>query len=325
MCPQKSRIRPPGCVLPAHVNVAADLKDVVEQWLVWLRHERRAAANTLEAYLSDVTGFIVFVNKHTGSCVDIAALAGLTLADFRAWLAHEAARGLDAASRARAVAAVRGLFRWMDREGLAANSAIGLLRTPRSSRRLPRPMAEIAAAGLLESSGAAPQEVWIGHRDKALFTLLYGAGLRLGEALGLDCGDILGRDAITVRGKGGKQRMVPLLPMVKGAVDAYLSACPWPEGTNRALFVGARGGRLDPAVAERQMRRLRGSLGLPESATPHALRHSFATHMLAGGADLRTLQDLLGHSSLSTTQNYTKVENSALAATYRSAHPRAKR
>ncbi len=305
-----------------------ELREAAERWLNWLDEERRSARRTVEAYRSDIDGFLRFVAGHIGKTPSLAVLSSLSLSDFRAWLAHEAGRGQDAASRARAASAVRGLFRWLDRNEIAHNPAIGLLRSPKLARRLPRPVTEKNADDLIAEAESEPETEWIRRRDAALLTLLYGGGLRLGEALSLNHRDIAGRETITVSGKGQKQRIVPILPEVRRAVDGYLAACPWPtkdDDGKRPLFLGARGGRLNPAVAERQMRKLRRGLGLPETATPHALRHSFATHMLADGADLRALQELLGHSSLSTTQLYTKIEDAGLANTYRAAHPRAKR
>lgn len=309
----------------AFLPLAADLRDAFQSWRDWLGAERRASAHTLEAYEGDLARFLKFLAAYQGGRVTLGALAEVSLAGFRAWLAALASEdNLQAASRARALASVRSFFKWLDRTGRLHNPAIGLLRSPKTARRLPRPVAEDSAKDLVALARNEPQEAWIGLRDQALFTLLYGAGLRLSEALGLDVKDALQGDRVQVTGKGSKQRNVPLLPIVREALAAYRAACPFADSKEAALFVGARGARLNAGVAERQMRRLRRTLGLPDSATPHALRHSFATHLLAHGADLRSLQELLGHSSLSTTQLYTKIEPSALLATYRAAHPRAK-
>ena len=212
----------------------------------------------------------------------------------------------------------------MDRSGLMHNPAIDLLKMPKASRRLPRPVSEKEAQDLVSLASNSLEDSWIGLRDEALFTVLYGAGLRLGEALGLTRADVARGDRITVTGKGNKQRNVPLLPIVRATIEKYLAACPYAIEGDKPVFVGARGEKLNPAVAERSLRSLRRQLGLPDTVTPHALRHSFATHLLASGADLRSLQELLGHSSLSTTQLYTKVDIQQLSNVYRAAHPRAK-
>jgi integrase/recombinase XerC len=251
-------------------------------------------------------------------------LAALSLADFRAWLAHSASADIGAASRARAVAGVRNFFHWLDRSGQLHNPAIDLIKMPKVSRRLPRPVTESQARDIVSQSKDAPHESWTGLRDEALFTLLYGAGLRIGEALSLTRDDLMRGDRITVTGKGNKQRNVPVLPIIRATVEKYLASCPYALKPNKPVFIGARGEKLNPAVAQRNLRGVRRQLGLPDSVTPHALRHSFATHLLASGADLRSLQELLGHSSLSTTQLYTQVDAQQLSATYRAAHPRAK-
>ncbi len=292
------------------------------QWAAWLRDERRVSRHTLASYQYDLADLLQFLNAYRGKSVALAALANLTLTDFRAWLAQGAHDDKQAASRARAVAGVRNFFRWLDRTGQLHNAAIDLLKTPKTARRLPRPVSEDGAQDILALAKNATEENWVGLRDEALFTLLYGAGLRISEALALRHADLTTQDRLTVTGKGNKQRSVPLLPIVRESLDRYLKACPYPaEGF---LFVGARGEVLNPGVAQRHLRCLRRLLNLPDTVTPHALRHSFATHLLASGADLRSLQELLGHSSLSTTQLYTKVESEQLAQTYRAAHPRAK-
>ncbi len=224
---------------------------------------------------------------------------------------------------------VRGFFRFLDREGLAHNPAVAALRTPKQQRPAPRPLTVDQARAAIEAVGELGSTPWIAKRDTALITLLYGAGLRIGEALALDRGDLptgaAGDDAVLViAGKGGRQRMVPLLGVVRATIADYLAACPFALPADGPLFVGARGGRLAAGVAQRTFRRLRGFLGLPESATPHSLRHSFATHLLGGGGDLRTIQELLGHAKLSTTQRYTEVDSESLLRIYDKAHPRAR-
>jgi integrase/recombinase XerC len=314
----------PRILNPSALPLADDLIAAVAKWQSWLRFEKRAAKNTVAAYQFDLYNLFDFVRLHRARQVSLSLLAELTLGDFRAWLAHGASNNLQAPSRARAVAGARSFFRWLDRSGQLHNDAIELLKLPKSQRRLPRPVSEADARDIVGLAKNAVEENWAGLRDEALFTLLYGAGLRIGEALNLTHGDLSQRERIVVTGKGNKQRNVPLLPMVRESLDTYLKTCPYPRGGTDPVFVGARGGKLNPAVAERHLRVLRRQLNLPDSVTPHALRHSFATHLLASGADLRSLQELLGHSSLSTTQLYTRVDAGQLAKTYQAAHPRAR-
>jgi integrase/recombinase XerC len=297
----------------------------VADWRRWLATERRASRHTAAAYMADVADLLSFLTGHHGRPPSLDDLGRARLADFRAWLARKAADGLAGSSRARAVSSVRAFFRWLDRSGRLHNAAIGSLRTPRVPRSLPRPLTEGDATAILDVAAEAAEEPWIGARDRALLTLLYGCGLRIDEALGLDLGDWPGADdMLRVTGKGRKQRVVPLLPEVRAAVEAYRAACPYAEAPGRALFLGAKGGRLNAGVAQRAMRLARGMMGLPDTATPHALRHSFATHLLNDGSDLRAIQDLLGHASLSTTQRYTAVETDRLMELYDKAHPRAR-
>ena len=306
-------------------SAQADVQDALVAWRRWLESERNLSRHTLAAYVGDVAVFLQFLTEYNGGRPpSLNDLGGLKAADFRAWLAKLAADGLIAASRARALAAVRNLFRWMDRSGRLHNPVIGTLSTPKAKRPIPRPLTELDAGKLLEEAEKDREEPWIGKRDRALFTLLYGCGLRISEALGLTRGEAPLGDVLRVKGKGSKERVVPVLPAVTQAVQAYLDACPYDGGPDAPLFLGVRGGPLAPAIAQRQMQHLRRLMGLPDSATPHALRHSFATHLLADGGDLRAIQDLLGHASLSTTQRYTDVESEQLMAVYRSAHPRAK-
>jgi integrase/recombinase XerC len=307
-------------------SAQADVQDALAAWQRWLDSERNMSRHTLSAYIGDVAVFLQFLTEYRGGQPpSLNDLGGLKAADFRAWLAKLAGDGLIAASRARALAAVRNLFRWMDRSGRLHNPVIATLATPKGKRPVPRPLTEIDAGRLLEEAEKDREEPWIGRRDRALFTLLYGCGLRISEALSLARKDAPLGDVLRVTGKGSKERIVPILPAVTEAVRAYLDSCPFDGGPDAPLFVGVRGGPLAPAVAQRQMQHLRRLMGLPETATPHALRHSFATHLLADGGDLRAIQDLLGHASLSTTQRYTDVESEQLMAVYRSAHPRAKK
>lgn len=300
-------------------------------FLAWMAEERRASPHTIEAYRHDIAEFLAFLTKHLGAAPDIAALGALRPADLRGFLASRASDGLAPASRARALAAVRGFLRFLTRRhGMAALPLAGL-RGPRPKPPVPRALApedarDVAAnIGSRYEPGRHQEAALQAARDAALFTLLYGCGLRIAEALSLDMRDapLPGSEAaLRVRGKGGKERIVPVLPAVRTAIAAWVAhrvgAAP-----GEPLFIGARGARLDPAVAQRSLREYRRLAGIPEHATPHALRHSFATHLLGGGADLRAIQELLGHASLSTTQRYTEVDAAALLETWRKAHPRA--
>ena len=309
----------------------------IEDWRGWLAHERRASRHTLDAYGRDVAAFLRFLAGHLGFPPGLRDLDGLTPADFRSYLASRAGEGLGRTSVARAMSTLRGFFRFLDRAGLAHNAAIGGIRTPRVPQSVPKALTEADARMAVEAVGDLSDEPWVARRDTALLLLLYGCGLRIGEALALNRGQApagLPTEAasaakaggtMVITGKGGKQRMVPVLPVVARAMDDYLAACPYPLGDDDPLFLGVRGKRLNAGVVQRQVRRLRALLGLPETATPHALRHSFATHLLSGGGDLRTIQELLGHASLSTTQRYTAVDAGHLTAVYRKAHPRARR
>lgn len=304
--------------------ITPDLDLALAKWREWLVGEKRAAAHTVAAYQSDIEHFMRFLADYRGHKTKLADLAALSLTDFRAWLAHSAHENIGAASRARALAGVRNFFKWLDRTGQLHNPSIDLLRAPKTPKRLPRPLSEDNAQEVVALAKNVPHEEWIGLRDQALFTLLYAGGLRIGEALSLCHRDLAQKDRLVVTGKGNKQRSVPLLPIVQETLATYIAACPFSALGKDPVFVGARGEVLNAGVAQRQLRKLRRDLNLPETVTPHALRHSFATHLLASGADLRSLQELLGHSSLSTTQLYTRIESVQLAATYRAAHPRAK-
>lgn len=311
----------------AGFQAAADLSAAIAEWQRWLRHEKRVSPHTLSAYTSDLADFLSFMSGHLGGLPGLADLDALKPADFRAWLARRATEGLARSSNARALSVVRNLFRWLDREGLVDASAAAAVRTPKVPRGLPKALTQGEAAEAVEGVAELAKQPWIGLRDTAVLLLLYGCGLRVGEALSLTCGQAPrpGQDGLLVTGKGNKQRMVPLLPLVIEAVRDYLTACPYALPADGPLFVGARGGPLGPRPVQQRLQTLRGLLGLPQTATPHALRHSFATHLLAGGGDLRAIQELLGHASLSTTQRYTAVDAAGLLSVYESAHPRAKR
>ncbi len=294
-------------------------------FLAWLGAERRASKLTLDAYGRDVADFLGFLTQHLGAEPDLAALSALRPADIRAFLAARHAEGLGAATRARRLAAVRSFFRYLARRHGCDCPAVRLVSSPRIRASVPRALSEEAALRVAAEIGAEDDRALVQARDTALFTLLYGGGLRIGEALGLTVREAPlpgGTAALTVRGKGGKERVVPVLPAVRTAIAEWLRHHP-DRGAESPLFVGLRGGALNPAVAQRTLRSYRRRAGLPEHATPHALRHSFATHLLAAGADLRAIQELLGHASLSTTQRYTSVDEAALLRVWRAAHPRA--
>jgi integrase/recombinase XerC len=301
----------------------AGLQAAVAGWRAWLAEERRASPHTLDGYGRDLAAFLGFLADHLGKQPGLDDLGALRPADIRAFLARRDHDGLARPSQARAVSSLKSFFRHLDRQAILHNPALAAVRSPRLPRSVPKPLAADEALDTLAAAGEAQSTPWLAARDTALFTLLYGCGLRLGEALALNRAQAPKGEAMVITGKGRKQRLVPVLPVVAKAVAAYLAQCP-PAAGDAPLFVGARGARLNPGVVQRQMRRLRALLGLPDTATPHALRHSFATHLLAGGGDLRTIQELLGHASLSTTQRYTAVEAAALAAVYDKAHPRAR-
>ena len=304
--------------------MAADLAHQLGAWSRWLERERRLSAHTLRAYTADIRRFLAFLADHDGAAPGLNRLAAIGLADLRAFQAQRAAAdGTTAQTRARGLSALRSLFDYLDRAGVAHVPAARNLGHPKLPKRLPRPLDVTEATRVPDVAQALPPDDWIGRRDQALFLLLYGCGLRLGEALALNGRDVPAGGVIRVLGKGGKQRTVPVLAVVVEALDAYRAVCPFALAPDTALFRGARGKRLQPAIAEKQMRAVRATLGLNDSATPHALRHSFATHLLAAGADLRAIQELLGHASLSTTQRYTEVTASQVRAVHRAAHPRA--
>ena len=299
----------------------------VENWLRHLGAERRFSPKTVEAYQRDVEQFLAFLARHLGGAVTLKSLAALTPADVRAFLAARRAGGIGSRSLMRSLAGVRGFARYLERNGKGQVGALAAVRTPKIAKTLPRPLSAAAARrvadpGLMSGDGHEP---WIHARDAAVLALLYGSGLRISEALGLTRDDFNSGagDAVTVTGKGRKQRMVPVLPQVTKLVADYLALCPFERPGDGPLFVGAKGGPLSARVVQLAMARVRGALGLPETATPHALRHSFATHLLARGGDLRAIQELLGHASLATTQIYTEVDADRLIEAYRSAHPRA--
>ncbi len=309
-----------GITLPAEPALIR----AINEWRQWLGVERNCSPHTLDGYSRDLAAFLNFLAEHQGHPPGLSDLASLAASDFRGYLARRAGDGITRSSTARGLSSLRNFFRFLEKRGLAANSAIGAVRTPKLPRGVPKPLSAEDAKSALSVAFDLHETPWQAARDQALFTLIYGCGLRISEALGLAVGSIPEGDAITITGKGNKQRVVPLLPIVKDRIAAYLKLCPHLLGKRDPLFVGARGQRLNPGVVQRQMRKVRAALGLPDTATPHALRHSFATHLLAGGGDLRTIQELLGHASLSTTQRYTEVDAKRLIDIYKDTHPRAR-
>jgi len=311
--------------LPGRLPLDAALEAAIGDWAAWCTHERRLSPHTLTAYGRDLTDFLEFLTMHLGGPLTLATLHDLKTADFRAWLSARAGRGLARSSTARALSTLRGLFHWLERQELLHNVALTHLRTPKVPHAVPKALSETEALSVITAAGSESKEPWVAKRNTAILTLLYGAGLRVGEALGLDRKDAPHGTAMRITGKGGKERLVPLLEVVTEAVADYLDAYPYDLGPDDPLFVGVRGKRLQPSQVQATMRSLRRALGLAETATPHALRHSFATHLLASGGDLRSIQELLGHASLTTTQRYTDVDTARLAEVYRNAHPRARR
>ncbi len=292
---------------------------LIRDWDAHLAHEKRRSEHTRRAYIATAERFCAFLSHHRGGAVDARMLKGLTPNDLRSYLADRRADGLGNASAARELSALRTFLRFVG----GSNAAVPQMRGPRVKKGLPRPVAPAEALQLAQDVEDNAREGWVGARDFALLLLLYGAGLRIGEALGLTGAALPLGDTLRVTGKRNKTRIVPILPAVAAAVSRYVEACPWPIGKEAPLFLGARGGPLQPGVVRASVRSARRALGLPERTTPHALRHSFATHLLAGGADLRSLQELLGHASLASTQVYTAVDAAHLLDIYRSAHPRA--
>jgi integrase/recombinase XerC len=307
----------------ARFVAAEDLRAAIGLWMAWLGGERRASAHTVAAYGRDLAGFLDFLTRHLGEPPGLATIGRLLPADYRAWLAFRSAE-VERSSIARGLSVVRGFIRFLDRRGLASSPALAVLRAPKLPASVPKPLSVRDAAELIEAPAGMGARAWQASRDIAVFTLLYGCGLRISEALGLTRAEGHRGEQIVITGKGNKQRLVPVLPAVRQAIADYLAACPYPLPADGPLFVGARGGPLSPRLVQRQMESLRRALGLPETATPHALRHSFATHLLGGGGDLRAIQELLGHASLSTTQRYTSVDTQRLLAVYEAAHPRAR-
>ena len=293
-----------------------------QEWLDDIKHAKGYSSHTLNAYQRDVLGFLNFITTHMGEAPNIDQLGQLRLTDFRSWLSAMHMNGKTATSMARALSAVKQWFRYLERHYDLPQSTIYQLRAPKIPKSLPKALAPDQASQALEHVAELHSEPWLAARDTALLLLIYATGLRISEALSLTFRQVSAEQVI-IKGKGNKERMVPLLPVIKSAVDGYVGACPYAITEDAPLFLGAKGKPLQPAVFQKQLRKLREWLGLPKSMTPHAFRHSFATHLLGGGADLRTIQELLGHASLSTTQKYTAVDQQRLMEAFKNSHPRA--
>jgi integrase/recombinase XerC len=303
--------------------LAPALGAALTEWLAQLAALQGAAANTVEAYRRDVSRYLSFLAQHRGGAGGLASVATATQSDLRAWMAEERGRGLSSRSLARALSAVKGFTAWAaDRTGADATTVLSA-RGPKVRRKLPRPLSEDGAAAILTGVGDDAREDWIAARDTAILTLLYGLGLRISEALSLTGADHPLPPTLRITGKGGKTRLVPVIPVAARAVKEYATLCPHDLASDAPLFRGVRGGPVNPRLIQAAMERARLRLGLPATATPHALRHSFATHLLSAGGDLRAIQELLGHASLSTTQGYTAVDPAHLMDVYEKAHPRA--
>jgi len=300
-----------------------DLDRAVRDWLSFLRHERGAAEKTLEAYERDLRQFHAFLAAHLGHVPCLADLGRLETKVFRSFMAARRRTGAVSRSLARTLSALRQFFRWLEAQGRIENRTVLQIASPKILHSVPKPLTVEKAAVVVEAEPAAELE-WTLARDAAVLLLLYGAGLRIAEALSIKVKEapVGNRDTLRIKGKGGKERLVPMLAIVRSAVERYVVLCPYRLAPDDALFRGAKGGPLSPRIIQLAMARLREALGLPHTATPHALRHSFATHLLSAGADLRQIQELLGHASLSTTQAYTEVDRDRLLAVYDAAHPR---
>ena len=303
--------------------ISPALTDVLGKWLDHQRALSGAADNTLKAYQTDVLGFLSFMTQHHGGAQGLAPIAKIGVRDMRSWMAHERGRGVGARSLARSLSAVKSFYRWLaEREGFEPTAVLST-RSPKFQKKLPRPLAEDAATAMIETVELQAREPWVAARDSAVVTLLYGCGLRISEALGLKGADAPLPAVLRITGKGDKERIVPVIDAARDAVDAYLRICPYPKEPGEPLFRAVRGGPLSPRAIQKVMAQTRMQLGLPATATPHAMRHSFATHLLAAGGDLRAIQELLGHASLSTTQAYTAVDAARLMEVYDKAHPKA--
>ena len=301
------------------------LSELLIHWIDWLKDVRKMSSHTVAAYEADIGQFLTFQAEHQGINLTVVDLTKFTIRDFRAWLSYRAQENYEHRSTARALSVVRSFFRFLTKNGYPANTALVSVRSPRIKVGLPRPLSVDQAKTLVDDIDLTVEDPWIGFRNRALFTLLYSCGLRLGEALNLTRKQApLTTDILLIQGKGKRERMVPVLPVIRQTLQQYIQLCPFELSMEGPLFVGAKGGKLHPGIAQKAMRMYRRAIGLPETATPHALRHSCATHLMSASGDLRGIQELLGHASLSTTQVYTDVDTARLIKVYNKAHPRAK-
>lgn len=307
---------------PPNLEGFCDVKTFVQYWKNWLQYTRRFSRHTLSAYELDIQDFLNFIQKHLGKNITFTDLETLTIRDFRSWLAQRHHQEYKVRSTARSLSVVRNFFHFMRKKTTYSNQAIGSLRSPRVQMGLPKPLTPEQATTFIEDPETTPTEPWVAARDRALFILLYGAGLRISEALALNQDCLPMSSSIRIVGKGKKERVVPILPQITEAIRLYRQLCPLILLKDDPLFIGVRGKRLNPSVVQKTMRTYRRLTGLPDSATPHALRHSFASHLMDACGDLRAIQELLGHTSLSTTQIYTKVETHKLLSIYHKSHPR---
>jgi len=304
--------------------VTPEVAGLVDRWMRYLASEKRYSDHTISNYSRDLREFFRFARDHRGGLVSRGALEQFSLADFRAYLTRRKLAGLSAKSLARGLAALRTFYKYLDRRENLKNAAISEIRTPKIPHSIPRPLSVEGSEKVLENISSGAKEDWIRARDVAIVTLLYGCGLRISEALSLNLKNAPKGDSLIIKGKGNKERVVPVLPIVIEAIAEYSALCPYDFEEDGPLFIGARGKRLGARTVQLAMEAVRRALGLPESATPHALRHSFATHLLSAGGDLRTIQELLGHANLSTTQHYTEVDAENLLKTFEKFHPRVK-
>jgi integrase/recombinase XerC len=303
--------------------ISPALTHALAKWLDHCRALGGASDNTVKAYQSDVMGFLAFMTQHHGDTQGLGPLSKISITDMRSWMASERARGVGARSLARSLSAVKTFYRWLsEREGFEATAVLST-RSPKFTKKLPRPLAVDAAVAMIETVELQARDGWVAARDMAVVTLLYGCGLRISEALGLTGADVPLPPVLRITGKGGKERIVPVIDAARDAVNAYLRISPHPVEPSSPLFRGTRGGALNPRIVQKVMEKSRMQLGLPATATPHAMRHSFATHLLTAGGDLRAIQELLGHASLSTTQAYTAVDTAHLMDVYNRTHPKA--
>ncbi len=305
--------------------ITINCKEIVAGWGSWLENQRRLSLNTRTAYLHDLEVFLAFLSKHLGQRISLNDLENIALTDFRSFISEIQIEGLSKSSAARTISSVRNFFHYLDRELAITNNHVDQIKSPKTNHSLPKALSVSDAKESLELSRTLSKTAWVGARDSAVLHLLYGCGLRISEVLYMN-GDIVPlSETITIIGKGSKQRLVPVLPSVLDAIDNYLAICPFQITHETPLFYGVRGKRLNPAIIQRLMRSVQVTLGLPSTATPHALRHSFGTHLLINGGDLRAIQELLGHASLSTTQKYTDVDTAYLLEVHQKAHPRARK